>query len=98
MNYQTWNTNTDSGIANTNKQVNDENTKKICGVQNRELTAKNDCQGKHKQLKNVNSTPTDQGNAVFLVENDDKYDLELKFKPKHRQRIADAKNNKTFQL
>ena len=32
-----------------------------------------------------------------LLENADKYDLELRFKPRHREKIENAKNNGTFQ-
>ena len=36
-------------------------------------------------------------NAVTLIETDEKYDLELRFKPRHRQHISEAKSNSTFQ-
>ena len=36
-------------------------------------------------------------NTVVSVESDKKYDLELRFKPRHRQQIGEAKNNQTFQ-
>ena len=36
-------------------------------------------------------------NEVKLVETDDKYDLELRFRPKHRTKISEAKQVNTFQ-
>ena len=35
---------------------------------------------------------------VVLIEMEDKYDLELRFKPKHRQRISEAKSCNTFKI
>ena len=96
-----WNTkdinkkvDTNVDFVNKIKQVNDVNTSKVCDIKNRQLTDKNKWQGKIKHSQNVNSTARYQGDMVLLVENNDKYDLELK--PRHRQRIADAKINKTF--
>ena len=83
-------------FVNKNKQVNGVKSNKVWKNQNRQLTTTKDCEGKRSH--NVNGTTRYQGNRVSLVENDDKYDLELNFKPRHRQRIAHAKNNTTFNL
>ena len=62
------------------------------------MVAKTECKGKRKPSQNVNSTVRCKADTVVLVENDDKYDLELKFKSRHRQHIAEAKDNHIFQL
>ena len=98
MNDQNENIDTNVDFVNKNKPANDDKPENPCVYQNRKLTVEDDCSGEHKYSKKVNISATYQGNTVSLVENDDKYDLELKFKPRHRQRITEAKNNKMFQL
>ena len=71
---------------------------KIIVIIKTELTAKNDGPGKLKCSKNANNLAMYQPDTVRLIKNNDKYDLELNFKPRHRQHIAEAKNKKTFQL
>ena len=58
--------------------------------ENRKISP-SDCTRNNKLITgNCNKT------KVVLVETEDKYDLELRFKPKHRQRITDSKTCNTF--
>ena len=50
----------------------------------------------HKENCNI-ATGKQARKEWVLSENADKYDLELRFKPRHREKIENAKDNATFQ-
>ena len=54
-------------------------------------TLSSDCTENNKMITGKSSKTN-----VVLVEKEDKYDLELRFKPKHRQRITESKTCNTF--
>ena len=51
---------------------------------------------KNWQKTSIKNTGKNSSKEFILKEYEDKYDLELRFKPKYRQRVSEAKNNCTF--
>ena len=87
-------------VVNKNKYT-DTTSKNDFGaqIQNKDMDD-NNVKGKSKCIQKVygKNVKRSMNNTVILIESDEKYDLELRFKPRHRQRIGKAKNNSTFQL
>ena len=82
---------------NKNKNMNSSVAENSGSVVQSSLTGKNNYKDKHNctQIMSGNGSKNIGKNKVVLVKNDDEYDLKLRFKPRHKQHIVNAKNNQT---
>ena len=87
-------------LVNEDKYTNSTDTNLLYVQMQSKDTNVNSDKGKLKcsqQLYDIKGK-SDEKKTVTLIETDEKYDLELRFKPRHRQQIGEAKSNPIFQL
>ena len=73
--------------------MDDTDAENSCAVVQTSLTDKNNYKGKHRRTSILSGKGCKNilQNKVMLLEKYDKYDLELRFKPRHRQHTVNAK-------